>query len=212
MATRVPRGRGAATLQGRKTLRQRSTSRAPALLRLRAGAIERRGRLRPDVDGTRVRMAELRDAVPVGYVRTPFGRADPQRGVFRDVRSDDLARVVLRKCLRRTGLAPGDTYGVILGAVEMMGEQAHRGTAIPFLAGFPPLGVGLGVEPACTTAMMPVHIATMEEVSIGHPVGASGARLIGTTALELGRRGGRFGLAAVCGGMGQGVATILEAI
>jgi acetyl-CoA acyltransferase len=46
--------------------------------------------------------------------------------------------------------------------------------------------------------------------AIGHPVGASGARLVGTLALELQRRGGRFGLATICGGMGQGAATILE--
>jgi acetyl-CoA C-acetyltransferase/acetyl-CoA acyltransferase len=47
--------------------------------------------------------------------------------------------------------------------------------------------------------------------ALGHPVGASGARLVGTTALELRRRGGAFGLAAICGGMGQGAATIVEA-
>ena len=107
-------------------------------------------------------MAELRDAFLLGYVRTPFGRADPRRGVFRSVRSDDLAIVVLHEVLRRTGLAPGDVDGVILGAVEMMGEQAHPGTAIPFMAGFPPHVVGLSVERACTTAMMSVHVATMQ--------------------------------------------------
>ena len=48
--------------------------------------------------------------------------------------------------------------------------------------------------------------------ALGHPVGASGARLVGTTALELRRRGGRYGLATICGGMGQGAATILEAV
>jgi acetyl-CoA acetyltransferase len=46
--------------------------------------------------------------------------------------------------------------------------------------------------------------------AIGHPVGASGARLVGTTALEMRRRKARFGLATICGGMGQGAATILE--
>ncbi len=51
---------------------------------------------------------------------------------------------------------------MILGAVEMMGEQARPGTAIPFLAGFPDSVVGLSVERACTTAMMSVHIATMQ--------------------------------------------------
>jgi acetyl-CoA acyltransferase len=107
-------------------------------------------------------MAELRDAVLVGYVRTPFGRADARRGVFRGVRSDDLAMVALLECLRRSGVAADDVDGVILGAVEMMGEQAHPGTVIPFMAGFPPHVVGLSVERACTTAMMSVHLATMQ--------------------------------------------------
>jgi acetyl-CoA acetyltransferase len=48
--------------------------------------------------------------------------------------------------------------------------------------------------------------------AIGHPVGASGARLVGTLALELQRRHGRFGLATICGGMGQGATTILEGV
>jgi len=106
-------------------------------------------------------MRELRDAVLAGYVRTPFGKADPRRGVFRQVRSDDLGAIVLQEILRRAGLGGGDVDGVVLGAVEMMGEQAHPGTAIPFLAGFPPHVVGLSVERACTTAMMAVHIAAM---------------------------------------------------
>jgi acetyl-CoA acetyltransferase family protein len=106
-------------------------------------------------------MAELREAVLVGYVRTPFGKADPARGFFRNVRSDDLAVIVLHEILRRTGVAAKDVDGIILGAVEMMGEQAHPGTAIPFLAGFPPHVIGLSLERACTTAMMSVHAATM---------------------------------------------------
>jgi acetyl-CoA acyltransferase len=107
-------------------------------------------------------MSELRDVVLVGYVRTPFGRADAKRGVFRQVRSDDLAVLVLRELLRRSAVDAGDVHGVILGAVEMMGEQAHPGTAIPYLAGFPDHVVGLSLERACTTAMMSVHIATMQ--------------------------------------------------
>jgi len=106
-------------------------------------------------------MSDERDAVLVGYVRTPFGKADPERGWFRQVRSDDLASIVLQEVLRRIDVAPGDVNGVILGAVEMMGEQAHPGTAVPFLAGFPDHVTGLSVERACTTAMMSVHIAAM---------------------------------------------------
>src|ERR1700687_742875 len=106
-------------------------------------------------------MRELKEAVLAAYVRTPFGKADPQRGFFRNVRSDDLAVIVLREVVRRAGIAAKDVDGIILGAVEMMGEQAHPGTAIPFLAGFPPHVIGLSIERACTTALMSVHIATM---------------------------------------------------
>ena len=45
---------------------------------------------------------------------------------------------------------------------------------------------------------------------IGHPVGASGLRMLGTLAHEMNRRGSRFGLASICGGMGQGSAVAVE--
>jgi acetyl-CoA acetyltransferase family protein len=48
-------------------------------------------------------------------------------------------------------------------------------------------------------------------IAIGHPIGCSGARIIGSLAHELRRRGGGFGLAAICIGVGQGLAAVLEA-
>jgi acetyl-CoA C-acetyltransferase len=47
-------------------------------------------------------------------------------------------------------------------------------------------------------------------VALGHPIGASGARIVLTLALELRRRGGGLGLAAICSGGGQGDAIIIE--
>jgi 3-oxoadipyl-CoA thiolase len=47
-------------------------------------------------------------------------------------------------------------------------------------------------------------------ISIGHPLGCSGARLVGTLAHELRRRGGRYGVATLCIGVGQGLATVIE--
>ncbi|AXR73756.1 MULTISPECIES: acetyl-CoA C-acetyltransferase [Auritidibacter] len=47
-------------------------------------------------------------------------------------------------------------------------------------------------------------------IALGHPVGMSGARLVLTLALELGRRGGGVGAAGLCGGGGQGDALILR--
>lgn len=47
-------------------------------------------------------------------------------------------------------------------------------------------------------------------IAIGHPIGCSGARIIGSLAHELHRRGGGYGLAAICIGVGQGLAVVLE--
>src|SRR5437763_5275161 len=47
-------------------------------------------------------------------------------------------------------------------------------------------------------------------VAIGHPIGASGARILGALVLELRRRGGGLGCAAICSGGGQGDAVILR--
>jgi acetyl-CoA acetyltransferase family protein len=48
-------------------------------------------------------------------------------------------------------------------------------------------------------------------IAIGHPLGASGVRILGTLAYELRRRGGGYGVAAICIGVGQGLAVVLDA-
>jgi len=47
-------------------------------------------------------------------------------------------------------------------------------------------------------------------IALGHPLGASGARILTTLLYELRRRGGRYGLASMCIGVGQGIATVVE--
>jgi len=47
-------------------------------------------------------------------------------------------------------------------------------------------------------------------IALGHPIGSSGARILTTLAHELRRRGGGYGLAAMCIGVGQGIAVVLE--
>jgi acetyl-CoA acetyltransferase family protein len=48
-------------------------------------------------------------------------------------------------------------------------------------------------------------------IAIGHPIGASGARILTSLAHELRRRGGGWGLATMCIGVGQGIAVVLDA-
>ncbi|HEX2911398.1 MAG TPA: acetyl-CoA C-acetyltransferase [Chloroflexia bacterium] len=49
-------------------------------------------------------------------------------------------------------------------------------------------------------------------IALGHPLGASGARLLTTLVYELQRRGGGYGLATMCIGVGQGIATVVETL
>ncbi|PSJ39631.1 3-oxoadipyl-CoA thiolase [Allosphingosinicella deserti] len=49
-------------------------------------------------------------------------------------------------------------------------------------------------------------------IALGHPLGMSGARLLLTAAEELHRRGGRYALCAMCIGVGQGIATVIERV
>ena len=49
-------------------------------------------------------------------------------------------------------------------------------------------------------------------IALGHPLGCSGARLMTTLVHELQRRGGQYGLATMCIGVGQGIATIIECV
>jgi acetyl-CoA C-acetyltransferase len=49
-------------------------------------------------------------------------------------------------------------------------------------------------------------------IALGHPLGASGARLLATAVYQLHRTGGRYALCTMCIGVGQGIATILERV
>jgi acetyl-CoA C-acetyltransferase len=49
-------------------------------------------------------------------------------------------------------------------------------------------------------------------ISLGHPLGATGARILATLSHELHRRNGRYALETICIGGGQGIAAIFEAV
>jgi acetyl-CoA C-acetyltransferase len=94
-----------------------------------------------------------------------------------------------RKALEKAGLQPGDIdvweineafASVTLNSIRMLGIDEER------------VNVNGGA------------------VALGHPIGATGARLLGSLLLELRRRGGGLGCAALCSGGGQGDAVILK--
>jgi acetyl-CoA acetyltransferase len=49
-------------------------------------------------------------------------------------------------------------------------------------------------------------------ISLGHPLGSSGSRILGTLVHEMRRRGARRGLATMCIGVGQGIAVLVERV
>ena len=94
-----------------------------------------------------------------------------------------------RRALEKAGLQPGDIdvweineafASVTLNSIRMLGIDEDR------------VNVNGGA------------------VALGHPIGASGARILGSLVLELRRRGGGLGCAAICSGGGQGDAVIVE--
>jgi acetyl-CoA acetyltransferase family protein len=96
-----------------------------------------------------------------------------------------------RTALRRAGIGWGD-----LAAVEL--NEAFAAQSLACLAEWPELDPDI------------VNV-NGGAIAIGHPLGCSGARILGTLARELRRRGGGWGLAAICIGVGQGLAVVLEA-
>jgi acetyl-CoA C-acetyltransferase len=99
--------------------------------------------------------------------------------------------LALEKALKRSGMAAGD-----LGLVEI--NEAFAAVAL-HAAGM----LGLGDD------LVNVNGGA---VALGHPIGASGARLVLTLVLEMRRRGVDVGAAAICGGGGQGDALVLRSV
>jgi acetyl-CoA C-acetyltransferase len=97
--------------------------------------------------------------------------------------------LALEKALKKIGAAASD-----LGVVEI--NEAFAGVAVH------------------ATRMLGLDEAIVNPnggaVALGHPIGASGARIVLTAALELQRRGAELGAAAICGGGGQGDALIVR--
>jgi acetyl-CoA acetyltransferase family protein len=70
------------------------------------------------------------------------------------------------------------------------------------------------VIPSCKELGIPMDKVNVNggSIAIGHPLGATGARLVSTVAHELRRSGKKYGLATQCIGVGMGISTIIEAM
>jgi len=108
-------------------------------------------------------MADMREAVMVDFVRTPFGRARVKKpGFFADVRSDDLGVIAIQALIGRTKVDPASIEDIIVGTPTQLGEQAMNvARGIGLAAGFPFEVPGFTVDRACGSSMTGAHIAVM---------------------------------------------------
>jgi acetyl-CoA acetyltransferase len=152
-------------------------------------------------------------------VRTPFGKLG---GGLAQVRPDDLAATVLTGLLAKIpGLDPGaiddmrwtrrcsDTprsrrpkmpsAGAFIGWADVGAVELNEPFAVQSLACID----AWGIDPKIVNVRGGA-------IAIGHPLGASGGRILGTLRKVLQERRERWGVAAICIGVGQALAVVVE--
>jgi 3-oxoadipyl-CoA thiolase len=194
VAVSVPQAKGDPIVVGRDEHPRADTS-AEALAKLRPA-------FRPDGSVTAGNSSGINDgASALVLVEADRGRELGLRPMARIV-STAVAGVdptvmglgpipAIRKALDRAGLAVGD-----IDLVELNEAFASQSVACIRELRLAPERVNVNGG----------------AIALGHPLGASGARLMTMLVHEMGRRNARYGLAALCIGVGQGIATIVERV
>lgn len=102
----------------------------------------------------------MREAVVADAVRTPIARAHPDKGWFKDIRSDELSVIVIRELLKRTNVDPKQIEDVVLGCANQTGEQAMNvARYIAIMAGLPFEVAAQTINRQCASSMTAVHSA-----------------------------------------------------
>jgi acetyl-CoA acyltransferase len=102
----------------------------------------------------------MKNAVIVDAVRTPIGRAHKELGIYRDVRSDDLAVACVRALVERTGIDPSCIEDVLMGNTQQTMEQGlNVGRTIGLMAGLPVEAGGATINRLCGSSLQAVNQA-----------------------------------------------------
>lgn len=102
----------------------------------------------------------MKTAVVVDCVRTAIGRAHPERGVFRHVRSDDLAVACVRALIERTGIAPAEIEDVVMGNTNQTLEQGmNAARMVALMSGLPVESAGATINRLCGSSLQALHQA-----------------------------------------------------
>src|SRR5271166_1587681 len=102
----------------------------------------------------------MRYAVVIDAVRTPIGRAHPEKGIYRDVRADDLSADLMRALLERVGLPASAVEDIQWGCVKQQGEQGYDVARMAALiAGLPIEVGGVTVNRNCGSSLQAINSA-----------------------------------------------------
>lgn len=102
----------------------------------------------------------MNEAVIVDAVRTPIGRAHPDKGYFRDVRSDELSAELMKGIVNKNQLDPKRIEDVRWGCVQQQGEQGTDVARVALLiAGFPVTVPGVTVNRNCASSLTALNDA-----------------------------------------------------
>jgi acetyl-CoA acyltransferase len=100
----------------------------------------------------------MRQAVIIDAVRSPIGRAHAEKGMFRDVRADDLSAHILRSLVERVNLPPELVQDVHWGCVKQEGEQGYDIARQAILIAGLPLEIGgVTVNRNCGSSLQAVN-------------------------------------------------------
>ena len=103
----------------------------------------------------------MKTPVIVAAVRTPIGRAHPERGVYREVRGDDLATAVVKALVERSGVDPEVVEDVLLGCTQQTGEQGlNVARLVGLMADLPTSAAGASVNRLCGSSLQAVNQAS----------------------------------------------------
>jgi acetyl-CoA acyltransferase len=115
----------------------------------------------------------MKTAVVTHCLRSPIGRAHAEKGVFRNVRSDDLAVAVISELVRRSGVDPMAIEDIVLGNTQQQGEQGlNVARTVGLMAGLPMETGGTTVNRLCGSSLQALNqashsiIAGSEDVQI----------------------------------------------
>src|SRR5262245_6282203 len=103
---------------------------------------------------------DMRHAVVIDAVRTPIGRAHPEKGIFRDVRADDLSADLMKALLQRVGLPAAEVEDIQWGCVKQEREQGYDiARMAALIAGLPIEVGGVTVNRNCGSGLQAINQA-----------------------------------------------------